>query len=57
MMDVVETETMAAYMKPPSRLEEEPRGPAKGFVVRDAPWNASGNKVCLNPPGSSQAEF
>uniref|UniRef100_A0A8C6XU12 Vigilin n=1 Tax=Naja naja TaxID=35670 RepID=A0A8C6XU12_NAJNA len=44
MMDVVETETMAAYMKPPSRLEEEPRGPAKGFVVRDAPWNASGNK-------------
>lgn len=45
MMDVVETETMAAYMKPPSRLGEEPRGPAKGFVVRDAPWNASGNKV------------
>uniref|UniRef100_A0A8C6XVP3 Vigilin n=1 Tax=Naja naja TaxID=35670 RepID=A0A8C6XVP3_NAJNA len=51
MMDVVETETMAAYMKPPSRLEEEPRGPAKGFVVRDAPWNASGNKVGFNTTG------
>uniref|UniRef100_A0A670Z7X4 Vigilin n=1 Tax=Pseudonaja textilis TaxID=8673 RepID=A0A670Z7X4_PSETE len=51
MMDVVETETMAAYMKPPSRLEEEPRGPAKGFVVRDAPWNASGNKVGFNTIG------
>ncbi|KAL7977697.1 hypothetical protein Chor_009646 [Crotalus horridus] len=54
MMDVVETETMAAYMKPPSRLEEEPRGPAKGFVVRDAPWNASGNKA---PDVSSAEEF
>uniref|UniRef100_A0A670J9D1 Vigilin n=1 Tax=Podarcis muralis TaxID=64176 RepID=A0A670J9D1_PODMU len=54
MMDVVETEAMAAYMKPPSRLEEEPRGPAKGFVVRDAPWNASGNKA---PDVSSAEEF
>uniref|UniRef100_A0ACB8EWQ4 Uncharacterized protein n=1 Tax=Sphaerodactylus townsendi TaxID=933632 RepID=A0ACB8EWQ4_9SAUR len=54
MMDVVETETMAAYMKPPSRLEEEPQGPAKGFVVRDAPWNASGNKA---PDVSSAEEF
>ncbi|KAJ6652377.1 hypothetical protein lerEdw1_011607 [Lerista edwardsae] len=54
MMDVVETETMAAYMKPPSRLEEEPRGPAKGFVVRDAPWNAAGNKA---PDVSSAEEF
>uniref|UniRef100_A0A8D2Q6J8 Vigilin n=1 Tax=Varanus komodoensis TaxID=61221 RepID=A0A8D2Q6J8_VARKO len=54
MTDVVETETMAAYMKPPSRLGEEPRGPAKGFVVRDAPWNASGNKA---PDVSSAEEF
>uniref|UniRef100_A0A8D2LK08 Vigilin n=1 Tax=Varanus komodoensis TaxID=61221 RepID=A0A8D2LK08_VARKO len=53
MTDVVETETMAAYMKPPSRLGEEPRGPAKGFVVRDAPWNASGNKVWLHTSPSS----
>ncbi|XP_064409090.1 vigilin isoform X2 [Latimeria chalumnae] len=55
MMDVAETETMAAYMKPPSRSEEEARGPAKGFVVRDAPWNAAaGNKA---PDVSSPEEF
>uniref|UniRef100_A0AAR2LA54 Vigilin n=1 Tax=Pygocentrus nattereri TaxID=42514 RepID=A0AAR2LA54_PYGNA len=46
MLTVTETETLAAYMKPPSRVvgvgggDEESRGPAKGFVVRDAPWNA-----------------
>lgn len=44
---------MAAYMKPPSRSaggglgvgDEDSKGAAKGFVVRDAPWNAPGNKV------------
>lgn len=54
MLSVTETETMAAYMKPPSRYgggggggggEDSSAGPAKGFVVRDAPWNAPGNKV------------
>ena len=54
MLNVTETETLAAYMKPPSRYggpggagggDDGSGGPAKGFVVRDAPWNASGNKV------------
>uniref|UniRef100_A0A6Q2YRR7 Vigilin n=1 Tax=Esox lucius TaxID=8010 RepID=A0A6Q2YRR7_ESOLU len=47
MLSVTETETMAAYMKPPSRYRgSDGGGPddngglaAKGFVVRDAPWN------------------
>lgn len=51
---MTETETLAAYMKPPSRYgggggaggaDDSSGGPAKGFVVRDAPWNAAGNKV------------
>ncbi|XP_069775955.1 vigilin-like isoform X2 [Narcine bancroftii] len=54
MMAIVESETMAAYMKPPSRGDVEPRGPAKGFVVRDAPWNAPCNKA---PDMSSAEEF
>lgn len=54
MLNLTETETLAAYMKPPSRyggaggaggLDDSSGGPAKGFVVRDAPWNTSGNKV------------
>lgn len=58
MLSVTETETLAAYMKPPSRygggggaggLDDGAGGPAKGFVVRDAPWNAAGNKVHLCP--------
>ncbi|MGH0184065.1 UNVERIFIED_CONTAM: hypothetical protein FKN15_013883 [Acipenser sinensis] len=48
MMNVTETETMAAYMKPPSRHEDDHRGPAKGFVVRDAPWNVPGTKVSVD---------
>uniref|UniRef100_A0A3B3DDI8 Vigilin n=1 Tax=Oryzias melastigma TaxID=30732 RepID=A0A3B3DDI8_ORYME len=52
MLSVTETETLAAYMKPPSRygggggigMDDSSGGPAKGFVVRDAPWNAAGNK-------------
>lgn len=55
MLSVTETETLAAYMKPPSRyggggaggVDDSSGGPAKGFVVRDAPWNAAGNKVSL----------
>lgn len=54
MLNLTETETLAAYMKPPSRyggaggaggMDDSSGGPAKGFVVRDAPWNTSGNKV------------
>uniref|UniRef100_A0A8C9Z5Z0 Vigilin n=1 Tax=Sander lucioperca TaxID=283035 RepID=A0A8C9Z5Z0_SANLU len=57
MLSVTETETLAAYMKPPSRYgggggagggDDSSGGPAKGFVVRDAPWNAGGNKVILH---------
>lgn len=62
MLSVTETETLAAYMKPPSRYGGGPggaggrddEGPAKGFVVRDAPWNASGNKA---PDMSSAEDF
>ncbi|TRZ03789.1 hypothetical protein DNTS_014458 [Danionella cerebrum] len=60
MLSVTETETMAAYMKPPSKThgtaghEEDSRTLAKGFVVRDAPWNAQGNKA---PDMSSAEEF
>uniref|UniRef100_A0A3Q3B0J5 Vigilin n=1 Tax=Kryptolebias marmoratus TaxID=37003 RepID=A0A3Q3B0J5_KRYMA len=48
LLSVTETETLAAYMKPPSG------GPAKGFVVRDAPWNAAGIKA---PDMSSAEDF
>ncbi|KAM3857680.1 LOW QUALITY PROTEIN: vigilin [Diretmus argenteus] len=62
MLSVTETETMAAYMKPPSRYgggggggaDDGSAGPAKGFVVRDAPWNAPGNKA---PDMSSAEDF
>ncbi|KAJ8416658.1 hypothetical protein AAFF_G00325360 [Aldrovandia affinis] len=58
MMSVTETETMAAYMKPPSRGggggNADSGVPAKGFVVRDAPWNAPGNKA---PDMSSAEDF
>lgn len=62
MLSVTETETLAAYMKPPSRYgggggaggaDDSSGGPAKGFVVRDAPWNA-GNKA---PDMSSAEDF
>uniref|UniRef100_A0A671VYB7 Vigilin n=1 Tax=Sparus aurata TaxID=8175 RepID=A0A671VYB7_SPAAU len=63
MLSVTETETLAAYMKPPSRygggggaggFDDGNGGPAKGFVVRDAPWNAAGNKA---PDMSSAEDF
>uniref|UniRef100_A0A8C9Z7G2 Vigilin n=1 Tax=Sander lucioperca TaxID=283035 RepID=A0A8C9Z7G2_SANLU len=63
MLSVTETETLAAYMKPPSRYgggggagggDDSSGGPAKGFVVRDAPWNAGGNKA---PDMSSAEDF
>ncbi|XP_022616433.1 vigilin-like [Seriola dumerili] len=63
LLSVTETETLAAYMKPPSRygggggaggVDDSSGGPAKGFVVRDAPWNAAGNKA---PDMSSAEDF
>uniref|UniRef100_A0A669BMY4 Vigilin n=1 Tax=Oreochromis niloticus TaxID=8128 RepID=A0A669BMY4_ORENI len=45
LLSVTETETLAAYMKPPS---------PKGFVVRDAPWNAS--VFSFQAPDMSSAE-
>ncbi|XP_028983098.1 vigilin [Betta splendens] len=63
LLSVTETETLAAYMKPPSRwgggggaggMDDGSGGPAKGFVVRDAPWNAAGNKA---PDMSSAEDF
>ncbi|KAL2079597.1 hypothetical protein ACEWY4_025341 [Coilia grayii] len=62
MLTVTESETMAAYMKPPSRStggglgggDDDSKGAAKGFVVRDAPWNAPGNKA---PDMSSAEDF
>ncbi|KAL7375916.1 hypothetical protein ABVT39_026553 [Epinephelus coioides] len=63
MLSVTETETLAAYMKPPSRYgggggagggDDSSGGAAKGFVVRDAPWNAAGNKA---PDMSSAEDF
>lgn len=50
--DVVDSEVLQVYMKPPAH--EEARAPSKGFVVRDAPWTASGSEKvrCLRqaPP-------
>ncbi|XP_028847314.1 vigilin isoform X1 [Denticeps clupeoides] len=61
MLTVTESETMAAYMKPPSRsggggvTDEDGRGATKGFVVRDAPWNVpDGSKA---PDMSSAEDF
>lgn len=42
MSDVVESEVMQSYLKPHSQEESKPQ-PSKGFVVRDAPWTATGN--------------
>ncbi|KAM9299672.1 vigilin-like [Gastrophryne carolinensis] len=42
MVDVVENEVMQSYMKPHTQEESKPQQ-SKGFVVRDAPWAASGN--------------
>ncbi|KAG8508285.1 Vigilin [Galemys pyrenaicus] len=38
--DVVDSEALQVYMKPPAH--EESKAPSRGFVVRDAPWTAHG---------------
>lgn len=51
MSDVVENEAKMAYMKPSGSTAssmEEPRGPSKGFVVREAPWTTGSEKVKVN---------
>ncbi|XP_061525204.1 vigilin isoform X2 [Phycodurus eques] len=56
LLSMTETARLAAYMKPPSRCgggggggtggpEDGTGTPAKGFVVRDAPWNAAEYKA------------
>ncbi|KAG9341559.1 hypothetical protein JZ751_019072, partial [Albula glossodonta] len=52
MADVVENESKQAYMKPRGggASVEEPRGPSKGFVVREAPWTTSNEKASGCPP-------
>ncbi|CAL8252303.1 unnamed protein product [Merluccius merluccius] len=56
--DVVENEDKMAYMRPPgggSALSgDEPRGPSKGFVVREAPWTTGSEKA---PDMSSSEDF
>lgn len=50
MADVVENEAKMAYIKPSGTAAantEEPRGPSKGFVVREAPWATNSEKVNL----------
>lgn len=48
--DVVDTEALQLYMKPPAH--EEAKAPSRGFVVRDAPWTASSSEkvsLCRRP--------
>lgn len=48
--DVVENEAKMAYMRPPSgnvAAPDEQRNQSKGFVVREAPWAATNEKVSL----------
>lgn len=55
--DVTENESKMAYMKPSGSTAssmEQPRGPSKGFVVREAPWAAGNEKA---PDMSSSEEF
>lgn len=40
--DVVDSEALQVYMKPPAH--EESKAPSKGFVVRDAPWTANSSE-------------
>jgi hypothetical protein len=43
MQDINERELMSQYLHPPSRGNEPDtsRGPAKGYVVRGAPWEGT----------------
>lgn len=40
--DVVDSEALQVYMKPPAH--EESKAPSKGFVVRDAPWTSNSSE-------------
>ncbi|CAM4624310.1 hypothetical protein PO909_005743 [Leuciscus waleckii] len=55
--DVVENEAKMAYMKPSGSTAssmDEPRGPSKGFVVREAPWTTGSAPA---PDMSSSEDF
>ncbi|KAG7263318.1 hypothetical protein CRUP_002210 [Coryphaenoides rupestris] len=56
--DVVENEEKMAYMRPAGGSHassgDEPRGPSKGFVVREAPWTTGSEKA---PDMSSSEDF
>ncbi|KAK7093511.1 hypothetical protein V1264_007247 [Littorina saxatilis] len=59
MQDIVDQEYLQDLQRPPSKSSDEPRNrrsgeQAKGFVVRDAPWHASGGSV---PDTASTEEF
>jgi len=57
MSDVVENESKMAYMRPSGgggAAADEPRGPSKGFVVREAPWQTGSEKA---PDMSSSEDF
>ncbi|XP_071373677.1 high density lipoprotein binding protein a isoform X2 [Centroberyx affinis] len=57
MADVVESEAKSAYMRPSgssASAMDEPRGPSKGFVVREAPWTTGSEKA---PDMSSSEDF
>ncbi|XP_010863615.1 high density lipoprotein binding protein a isoform X2 [Esox lucius] len=61
MADVIENESKMTYMKPPgdrsaSSMDDggRDRGPSKGFVVREAPWQTGTEKA---PDMSSSEDF
>ncbi|XP_056133981.1 high density lipoprotein binding protein a [Lampris incognitus] len=57
MADVVESEAKMAFMRPSGSSAsalDEPRGPSKGFVVREAPWTTGSEKA---PDMSSSEDF
>jgi len=57
MADVAENESKMAFMRPSgggASSMDEPRGPSKGFVVREAPWTTGSEKA---PDMSSSEDF
>lgn len=56
----MENESKMAYMRPPgggAASMDEPRGPSKGFVVREAPWTTGSEKVRLHDSKDSSPVF
>ncbi|XP_066565203.1 high density lipoprotein binding protein a isoform X1 [Amia ocellicauda] len=56
LVEVVDNEAKQTYMKPRGAAGvEEPRGPSKGFVVREAPWTTGSSDKA--PDMSSSEDF